>query len=64
MVAVLPQASVAVNILVCEDEQLDVDTAPSVNVIVAVLQPSLADAEPSAAVISAVKGLQPRVILL
>ncbi len=64
MVAVLPQASVAVNILVCEDEQLDVDTAPSVNVIVAVLQPSLADAEPSAAVISAANGLQPSVTLL
>ena len=60
MVAVLPQASVAVNILVCEDEQLDVDTAPSVNVIVAVLQPSLADAEPSAAVISDAAGLQPK----
>ena len=61
MVAVLPQPSTAVNILVCEDEQLDVDIAPSVNVIVAVLQPSLADAEPSAAVISAAKGLQPSV---
>src|SRR4249920_3931472 len=59
IVAELPQPSTAVNILVCEDEQLDVDTAPSVNVIVAVLQPSLADAEPSAAVISEAKGLQP-----
>ena len=64
MVAVLPQPSTAVNILVLEDEQLDVDIAPSVDVTVPVLQPSLADAEPSAAVISAVKGLQPRVILL
>jgi hypothetical protein len=55
----LPQPSTAVNILVCEDEQLLVDTAPSVNVIVAMLHPSVADADPSAAVISAAKGLQP-----
>ena len=60
VVAVLPQPSTAVNILVCEDEQLDVDTAPSVNVIVAVLQPSVADADPSAAVISDAAGLQPK----
>ena len=59
VVAELPQPSTAVNILVCEDEQLLVDTAPSVNVIVGVLQPSVAVAEPSAAVISAASGLQP-----
>ena len=59
VVAELPQPSTAVNILVCEEEQLLVDTAPSVNVIVAMLQPSVADAEPSAAVISEAKGLQP-----
>ena len=59
MVAVLPQASVAVNILVCEDEQLDVDIAPSVNVTVAVLQPSVAVADPRAASISEANGLQP-----
>ena len=59
MVAVLPQASVAVNILVLEDEQLDVATAPSVNVIVVVLQPSVAVAVPRAASISEAKGLQP-----
>ena len=59
VVAELPQPSTAVNILVCEEEQLLVDTAPSVNVIVAVLQPSVADAEPSAAVISEAAGLQP-----
>ena len=64
VVAELPQPSTAVNILVLEDEQLDVDTAPSVNVIVAVLQPSVAVADPSAAVISAVRGLQPRVTSL
>jgi hypothetical protein len=59
VVAELPQPSAAVNILVCEEEQLLVDTAPSVNVIVAVLQPSVAVAEPSAAVISEASGLQP-----
>jgi hypothetical protein len=52
----------AVNILVLDDEQLDVDTAPSVNVIVVVLQPSLAVADPSAASISEAEGLQPRVV--
>ena len=59
IVALLPQPSTAVNVLVCEEEQLLVDTAPSVNVIVAVLQPSVAVADPRAAVISEVKGLQP-----
>jgi len=59
IVALLPQPSMAVNVLVCEEEQLLVDTAPSVNVIVAVLQPSVAVADPRAAVISEVKGLQP-----
>ena len=59
VVDVLPQPSTAVNILVCEDEQLAVDTGPSVNVIVAVLQPSVADADPRAAVISEAAGLQP-----
>ena len=59
VVAELPQPSIAVNILVCEEEQLLVDTVPSVNVIVAVLQPSVADAEPSAAVIADEVGLQP-----
>src|SRR6188768_1984753 len=42
IVALLPQPSTAVNILVCEEEQLDVDTAPSVNDIVTVPQPSVA----------------------
>src|SRR4030095_11166302 len=59
IVAELPQPSTAVNILVCEEEQLLVDTAPSVNVIVAVLQPSVADADPRAAVIADEAGLQP-----
>jgi hypothetical protein len=62
VVALLPQPSMAVNILVLDDEQLDVDIAPSVNVIVVVLQPSLAVAVPSAASISEAEGLQPRVV--
>src|SRR4026209_1461133 len=52
IVALLPQPSMAVNVLVCEEEQLLVDIAPSVEVIVTVLHPSVAVAEPSAAVIS------------
>ena len=59
VVAELPQPSTAVNILVCEEEQLLVDTAPSVNVIVAMLHASVAEADPSAAVISEASGLQP-----
>src|SRR4030095_9720598 len=59
VVAELSQPSTAINILVRDDEQLDVDTAPSVNVIVVVLQPSLAVAVPSAASISEANGLQP-----
>ena len=59
IVAELPQPSRAVNILVCEEEQLLVDTVPSVNVIVAVLHASVADAEPSAAEIADEVGLQP-----
>jgi hypothetical protein len=58
-VAVLPQASVAIKVLVCEEEQVLVDTAPSLEVIVGVPQPSVAVAEPSAAVISEAAGLQP-----
>ena len=59
IVAELPQPSTAVNILVLEDEQLDVDIAPSVDVTVAVLQPSVAVADPRAASISEANGLQP-----
>ena len=59
MVAELPQASTAVNVLVCEEEQLVVDTAPSLDDIVGVPQPSVAVAEPRAAVMSDACGLQP-----
>ena len=58
-VAELPHPSMAVNILVCEEEQVVVDTAPSVNITVGIPQPSVAVAEPSAAVISEAAGLQP-----
>jgi hypothetical protein len=58
-VAVLPQASIAENVLVCEEEQVVVDTTPSVNVTVGVPQPSVAVADPSAAVISEAAGLHP-----
>jgi len=58
-VAVLPQASTAVKVLICEEEQVLVDTAPSVNEIVGTPQPSVAVAVPRAAVISEAAGLQP-----
>src|SRR6185369_1364915 len=64
VVAVLPQASTAVNVLVCDAEQVVVDIVPSIAVIVAVLQPSVAVAEPRAASISAAEGLQPRVVVV
>ena len=59
MVAELPQASTAVNVLVCEEEQLVVTTVPSEELIVGIPQPSVAVAEPRAAVISDAAGLQP-----
>ena len=51
-VAVLPQASTAVNVLVCDEEQLVFCTVPSVKLIVGVAQPSVAVAEPRDAEIS------------
>src|SRR6187399_857050 len=64
VVAVLPQASTAVNVLVCEALHVVVDIVPSIAVIVVVLQPSVAVAEPSAASISEEEGLQPRVVVV
>ena len=58
-VAVLPQASVAINVLVCDAEHEVVDTVPSVNVMVGAEQPSDAVAVPSAALIAVEVGLQP-----
>ena len=64
MVAVLPQASLAMNVLVCEAEHEVVVIVPSVDVIVVVLQPSVAIAVPSAALISEAEGLQPSASLV
>jgi len=64
VVAVLPQASLAVNVLVCEALHEVVDIVPSAAVIVAVLQPSVAVAVPRAASISAAEGLQPSVVVV
>ena len=64
VVAVLPQASLAVNVLVCEALHVVVDIVPSIAVIVVVLQPSVAVAEPRAASISEEEGLQPRVAVV
>ena len=61
-VAVLPQASMATNVLVLEALHDVVAIAPSVDVIVGVLQPSEAVAVPRAALISEAEGLQPRVV--
>ena len=60
-VALLPQASTAVNVLVCDEEQLVVDTGPSEEVTVGTPHASEAVAVPSAALISEACGLQPRV---
>ena len=60
-VAVLPQASTAINVLVSDAEHEVVVIVPSVAETDAVLQPSEAVAVPSAAAISEAKGLQPRV---
>jgi hypothetical protein len=59
MVAVLSQASIAVNVLVCERSQPLEVTAASREVTVGVPHPSVAEAEPSAAVIADEAGLQP-----
>ena len=63
-VAVLPHASLTVNVLVCEREQLVLVTLPSLEVIVVLPQASVADAVPRAALISAADGLHPRVVVL
>src|SRR6266496_2023741 len=59
-VAVLPHASVAMNVLVCEREHPLLETAPSDNVTVGVPQASVAVADPNAASIAAEVGLHPR----
>jgi hypothetical protein len=59
--AVFPQASVAVNVLVCEREHPLLEIEPSEEVTVAVPQASVAVALPRAALIAAPDGLQPSV---
>ena len=63
-VAVFPQASLAVNVLVCEREQLLLETLPSLELIVVLPQASAAVAVPSALFISAADGLQPRAVVV
>ena len=63
-VAVLPHASLAVNVLVCEREQLLLVILPSLEVMVVLPQASVAVAEPSAALRSAADGLQPNVVVV
>src|SRR5215203_634121 len=63
-VAVLPQASMATKVLVCDAEHEVVVIVPSVAVMVVVLQPSVAVALPRAASISEAEGLQPRVVVV
>jgi hypothetical protein len=58
-VDVLPQPSLAVNVLVCEREQSVLDTDPSLDVIVGSPHASVAVAVPSAAVIALDEGLHP-----
>ena len=64
IVAVLPQASMAVNILVCEAVHPVVVIIPSTDDIVAVLQPSVAVALPRAILIADEVGLHPSEVLL
>ena len=56
----LPHASVAVNLLTWDLEHPVLVIAPSVCVTVGVPQPSVAEAEPSAAVTAAEVGLHPK----
>ena len=64
VVAVLPQASMATKVLVCEAPHEVVETVPSVAETDAVLQPSVAVAVPSAALISEADGLHPSVVVV
>jgi hypothetical protein len=62
-VEVLPQASMAVNVLVCERSQPELDMLLLVNETVGVPQASVAVAVPKARSIAEAEGLQPRVRL-
>ena len=58
-VEVLPQASLAIHVLVCDREQPELTTGPSVGDKVGVPQASVAVAVPSAEFIFPAEGLQP-----
>ena len=64
VVAVLPQPSLAVKVLVCERPQPSLDTVPSLCVTVVGPQASVAEAEPNAALISPADGLQPNEVVV
>ena len=59
IVLILSHPSFAVNVLICVREHAKLETVPSLNVIVGMLQASVAVASPSAASISLDAGLQP-----
>jgi len=63
-VAVLPQAFVAVHVLVCERTQPSLVTGPSLEVIVVLAQASFAVAVPNALMISLAAGLHPSVVVV
>jgi hypothetical protein len=61
VVEVFPAPSLAVNVLVWLRAQVELKTPPSLAVTVVAPQLSVAEAEPSAALISDADGLQPNV---
>jgi hypothetical protein len=63
-VAVLPQASLPVHVLVCEREHPLLLTEPSLDDRVGVPQPSVAVAVPNALLISPADGLHPRDVVV
>src|SRR5678815_1636956 len=63
-VAVLPQASITVNVLTCERSQPLLVTVPSLDDTVGTPHASVADAVPRAAFISAADGLHPSVVVV
>jgi len=64
VVALLPQASTAVNVLICVTVHPEVVAAPSLDVTVGVPQASVAVAVPSAALIFEAVGLHPNVFVV
>ena len=64
VVDVLPQASIAVNVLVCERLHPLLDTLPSLDETVGLPHASVAEALPNAPFNAAADGLQPRLKLL